>query len=105
MEQIKTNPTRGRRSHQQVVELLKEFENSKATVKDFCRQYQISPGSFHKWKSRYRSKADDKNHTLGLAAIAVVPSADMDSPLLFAEVSGIKIYQPVSASFLKELLA
>ena len=38
----------------------------------------------------------------GFTAVQIKGSVDSDS--LFAEVRGIKIYQPVTASYLKELL-
>jgi transposase-like protein len=104
MEQIIEKRTRQRRSNQQILQLLEEFEKSKATVKDFCKKHGISTGNFHKWKSRYRSKSVIKSKASGFAAIDVVSSPQVVSHLLFAEVGSIKIYQPVSATFLKSLL-
>ena len=97
-------PIRHRRSRQQIEELLNLFANSKVTVKDFCKQQGISRANFHKWKSRYKSKPDGKEKTTGFARVDVVDLSSI-SQRLFAEVNGIKIYQAVSASFLKELLA
>ena len=104
MLQAKEKSLRRRRSRQKIQDLLNEFERSKTTVKEFCKQHAISPANFHKWKSRYRSKVDNKNRTSGFAAIDIVSSSQHASYCLFAEVGNIKIYQPVNASFLKELL-
>jgi hypothetical protein len=100
MEQAEEKSLRRRRNRQQIRSLLIEFEKSELTVKDFCNQHAISPANFHKWKSRYKSNERGKKKTLGFATVDVVSS----STSLFAEVKGIRIYQPVSASFLKELL-
>lgn len=98
-------PIRHRRSRQQIQELLNLFAKSDVSVKDFCKQQGISSANFHKWKSRYKSKPDGKEKTPGFARVDVVSSVHATMPGLFAEVKGIRIYRPVSASFLKELLA
>jgi transposase-like protein len=105
MEQIIERPIRQRRSRQQIAQLLEEFERSKVSVKDFCKQHHISSGNFHKWKSRYRGRTAGKKMSPGFTAIDIVRPPHDASQRLFAEVKGIKIYQPVDASFLKELMA
>ncbi|MBA2745077.1 MAG: transposase [Flavisolibacter sp.] len=95
---------RRRRSKQQIQDLLHEFKKSNTTVKDFCNQHSINACNFHKWKSRYKNISFSKKKTSGFATLAVIDSMPV-LPALFAEVKGIRIYQPVSASFLKEFLA
>ena len=92
---------RDRRSRQQIQELLNLFAKSNVSVKDFCKLHSISAANFHKGKSRYKT---GKEKTSGFARVDVIDSSSSISQGLFAEVKGIKIYQPVSASFLKELL-
>ena len=104
MEQAIQITGRSRRSKQQIQDLLSEFEKSKATAKDFCIQYSINPANFHKWKSRYKVAAVNKGKRAGFAKLDVGDSSILSGGL-FAEVNGIKIFQPVSASFLKELIA
>jgi hypothetical protein len=103
MESNQISP-RSRRSKQQIQDLLNEYEKSKLTVIAFCKLHRISAGNFHKWKSRYRDMRVHKKKTSGFAKVDVI---DLSKPQmgLFAEIKGIKIFQPVSASFLKELLA
>ena len=67
--------------------------------------HYISTGNFHKWKSRYKDDPVGKKKRPGFATFDIVSLSQAASPGLFAEVGRIKIYQPVSASFLKELLA
>ena len=104
MEQTFEVATRFRRSKQQIQDLLNVFEKSNLSVKDFCKEHSIHPANFHKWKTRYKPKSARKKNSSGFATLDIVSSPRIDLPGLFAEVKGIKIYQPVSASFLKELL-
>jgi hypothetical protein len=101
MEQVTNKPRRMRRSQQQILNLLSEFEKSQVSVKDFCLMYNIGKATFHKWQSRYKSKPDQPKPA-GFADVQII--APSLKGLLFAEVSGIKIYQPVAATYLKELL-
>jgi hypothetical protein len=100
MEQIINKPTRHRRNRAAILELLDKFKESQLSIKEFCLLHQISQASFHKWQSRYRNKAFGKPAPGGFADLHVTASAHR----LFAEVKGIKIYQPVAAAYLKELL-
>jgi hypothetical protein len=98
--EVSNHPVRNRRSKQQILDLLSVFENSNLTVQEFCSTHNINAGNFHKWTSRYkRNTGTEKFIAGGFAAMNIVASHSG----LFAEVNGIRIYQPVSASFLKEL--
>jgi hypothetical protein len=89
-----------RRNKEQIMDLLRVFESSNFSVKEFCKTHKINAVNFHKRRSRYNVKTGGKKRISGFASV------DVASPRsgLFAEVNGIRIYQPVSASFLKELL-
>jgi len=80
------------------MQLLELFDSSGLSAKQFCISYGISETVFYKWRGRYRA-VEQKNDFIPLQ---VGPSP---SPGLFAEVNGIRIYQAVTASFLKELLS
>lgn len=103
MEQSTQVSSGRRRSKQQIQDLLIEFEKSNSTVKDFCRQRSINTANFHKWKSRYKSIPVTRKKAVGFATLEVNDSLSTPQAV-FAEVRGIRIFQPVSASFLKELL-
>ena len=102
MEQVTQISSRSRRSKQQIKDLLHEFDKSTGTVNEFCKLHSISKGTFHKWKSRYRLASGNTKRS-GFAKLDVMDPS-LPAPALFAEVKGIRIYQPVTASFLKELL-
>lgn len=93
-----------RRSNSEIINLLNEFEKTGVSVKEFCITHSIGKATFHKWQSRYKSKPDKQRKRAGFARLHIVPSALHTQPPLFAEVNGIKIYQPVRASYLKEFL-
>jgi len=99
--ELSGKPSRLRRNIGQIHDLLKEFDKGNVSAVDFCRQHKISKGTFYKWQSRYKRKAEKKTEAPGFAGIRIIPSS---CSTLFAEVNGIKIYQPVAASYLKELL-
>lgn len=87
------------RSHSQILDLLREHLQSRLSVSAFCRDRMLAEGSFHNWKKRYGNEVSAAENSNGFARVQV------ESPVsgLFAEVKGIKIYQPVSAGYLKEL--
>ena len=95
-----------RRNKQAILQLLEEFSKSGMGVKSFCNRYSIGRSTFHKWQSRYNHKREARGLVTagpGFAAIDVINAAGQSS-MLFAEVKGIKLYQPVTAAYLKELL-
>lgn len=89
------------RSKQEIEVLLHDWEKSGQSVKRFCSSLGIAEGTFYHWKKKF-SKDPGISGKAGFAPIEIVPST---SNGLFAEVGSIKIYQPVSAAYLKELLA
>ncbi len=103
MEQIISQPLRIRRKSPQIQNLLKEFEKSDVSVKQFCRTHNIGKATFYKWQSRYKIKTTKQDTCGRFASIQIIPSASHSQATLFAEVNGIKIYQPVVAAYLKEL--
>ncbi len=93
--------TRTRRTQGQINELLSEFDKGGCTVKEFCELKGISQGNFHKWKSRRKETGLERERSSAFAKL-MVRSSSFDH--LFAEVNGIRFYQPVSAAYLKELI-
>ena len=101
MEPSQLRTATKRRTREQMLELRNKFEQTDLTVHAFSRLHNISTGILYKWKNRYKS---DDNKAAGFARVTITPSQQVAQGL-FAEVGGIKIYQPVSATFLKELLS
>lgn len=88
------------RTKQQIEHLLAEQAQSGQSARVFCAAHNIAVGTYYHWKEKYGKNGARKK--VGFATVEIVPSTDNG---LFAEVGGIKIYQPVGAAYLKELLA
>lgn len=84
-----------------ILELLRQQPRSGLSIQAFCVQHSIPPGSFHNWKRRYDITAEQGSGP-SFTPLQVKTSVPQQ---LFAEVGSIKLYQPVSAGFLKELVS
>jgi hypothetical protein len=93
------------RDEETIRKLLDESKTSKVSVKVFCAGKGIAEGTFHNWKRRYGTRKSKRVAQSGFAALQISPPSPIVEPALFATLKGIHIYQPVSAAYLKELLA
>jgi hypothetical protein len=91
------------RNEEKILFLLDEYKKSNLSIKGFCIENDISSASFHNWKKKYSKRMVKPGRQPGFAKLQITPPAVVSAP--FAEVKGIKIYQWVTASYLKELLA
>jgi hypothetical protein len=112
MKQIvqKVQPSkRSQRSEQDILALLKAYENSEGiTVKDFCKRNGFSDAAFYTWRKRYHNKQQQTRNSKGFMPVKLTRSSYVppnNEPLLFAEVKGIRLYHFVSADYLKALLS
>jgi len=97
---------RPRRSKEMIAELLIEYSGSGMTVAAFCAAKDIALSSFHKWQSKYKEQYQKPEEPVaGFAELQVVSSCVHPASSLFAEVNGIRIFQPVAATYLKELIS
>ncbi len=98
MERSSAVNVRQFRSRTVILELLEAHRQSGLSIKAFCAERAVPEASFHNWRKRYA-----KEHiSPGIGAFAPV-QLNVTPSSLFAEVNGIKLYQPVSAAYLKEL--
>lgn len=100
MDQGTLRGGRVRKTDQEILDLLNAFDKSDMSIKAFCQTSRISTASFHHWTKKYRSNAASQNQSAGFSTLKIATSA-----VLFAEVGTIKLYQPVSAAYLRELLS
>lgn len=98
MEEKQDKGSRTFRGKAAILQLLAEQIQSGQSIKSFCAIRGIATGTFHNWKHKYSSGPSQE--PVGFATLQVVPE-----PGLFAMIGAIKIYQPVSAAYLKELLS
>jgi hypothetical protein len=103
-EQKVVGPVRPRRKRQEMMSLLRAFEKTNGiTVKEFCRQHHIGEGTFYNFRKRYQQSRSKSASPSGFIAIAPSTTREQYTDRLFAEVKGIKLYQPVTAEYLKSL--
>ncbi len=106
METISAKMVRIFRGEETILNILSEYRKSNLSIKAFCIENNIAAATFHTWKKKYSSKHKGKpDQGRGFTALQITPSVPDMEPVLFAEVKGIKIYQPVTAVYLKALLA
>lgn len=87
------------RSKPAILELLQQQQQSGLSIQTFCTQHSIPSGSFHNWKKKYGT-GDILSTAPSFSPLQIKATTQQ----LFAEVNGIKLYQPVSAGYLKELV-
>jgi hypothetical protein len=94
-----------RKTEQEIILLMEDFEKSDSiSVKEFCEMQDISNATFYNWQKIYRSR--NENDSNGFVSLEVsAPAVEQTEGTLFAEFKGLKFYQQVSASFLKELVS
>ena len=99
MEVLSENPRRQFRSKSVILEHLKQQQASGSSIQGYCAAQGIATASFHNWKKRY----GQQEQSTGSGAFAPLVVSTASAGVLFAEVRGIKLYQAVSAGYLKEL--
>jgi len=98
MEESKVKTVRKFRSKAAILNILQDQVVSGQNIKTYCASHGIAGGTFHRWRQKYGTAEDVPRS--GFASLHVVPE-----PGLFAIVGSLRIYQPVSAAYLKELLS
>lgn len=90
-----------------MVSLISEREQSGICVKDFCKDHQLSEGTYYYWRKKLlnKSKSTPKNQQ----GFTMLELGNEGAGSLFCEMttpSGgrLRFYQPVPASFLQSLL-
>ncbi len=102
METILNKPSRQQRSEAEIKEILKEYEESNLTVREFCELYSISEQTLYNWRNKYYPKVEEPGHfvTMELAtpgAAGIFAELEMQGKTL-------RFFQPVSAEFFKALM-
>jgi len=92
--------SRHRRTAGEIKIIVEEFRASGQSMTAFCLHRGITKNSLSRWVGRRETQKNTES-----SAFSLLQLEGSSAPYLFAEVNGIRIYQPVSASFLKELVA
>ncbi len=100
-----------KRTEQEKLDLIDQWEKSGLPIKTFCNQHNFSDSLFHSWLNKYR-----RNSKVVKVQKEFLPLQVRSMPLsnhpaaLYAEVitaSGteIKFYQPVTGDLLRKILS
>jgi hypothetical protein len=104
----KTKPPRRRvRTEQEIFALMEKLESGPGIkISAFCKQQHISGATFYNWQKLYRNHKKAKSSPKGFLPVTILRDVPVTSntAALFAEVKGIRLYQSVSADYLKSLL-
>ena len=92
------------RNREAILNILADYKKSNLSIKAFCIENDIAQASFHTWKKKYGRRSVKPAKPVGFATLQITPPVTIET-ILFAEIKGIKIYQWVTAAYLKELLA
>ena len=100
-------------TEQDIRDLLAEYSKQDQSIKMFCESRGLPEWRFYSWKKKYGSAQPANDRPGGFVALQV---RKMDAPVagrsgeLFAEVQStqgmcIRIFQPVTPSYLQALLS
>jgi len=100
-------------TEQEIRDLLAEYSRQDQSIKMFCQVKGLPEWRFYSWKKKYGGSKQREEHHPGFVALQV---RKMDAPVagrsgeLFAEVQStqgmcIRIFQPVTPSYLQALLS
>ena len=86
--------------------LITEQATSGQSIKSFCNKHGIPNGNWYYWLKRYKERnLQSPNGNGSFTLLEITPDVvDSRESGVFAEYKGMKIYHPVPASFLKELI-
>jgi transposase-like protein len=100
-----------RRTEQQKLDLIDQWEKSGLPIKTFSEQHKFSDSIFHSWLNKYRRNkktlpAERSFLPLHLSQSAVV-STDVPpyAEIITANGNQVKLFQPVTVDFLRKLLS
>ena len=86
--------------------MIEEQQSGKMTVKEFCERNSLSEARFYYWRKKYMdvTKPGSELQLGGFSLLHVDEKSPKDA-ILFAEYKGMKLYQQVPVSYLKELMS
>ncbi|WPV67108.1 IS66 family insertion sequence element accessory protein TnpA [Chitinophaga sp. LS1] len=94
-----------RYSSEEIITMLDQFDRDNVSLKEFCADKGISQATFFNWRKRYLSRSVNNSSFIELITSAPNAEVPLSTGGIFAEFRGIRIYQPVSAAYLKALIS
>jgi hypothetical protein len=97
------NSLQPKRNVEEMQYLISEQAAGVLTVKQFCKEHQLSEAVFYYWQKKLKGEPRGLA-SAGFKEIAVNAGNNVFSEQLFAEYKGIRFYQEPSVSLLKQLI-
>ena len=72
---------RQRRSPSEWAALLRQFENSGLTVREFCVQQDLGLSTFNRWRNRLRGELDETSGSEAIPFVRLDPLIDVNGPV------------------------
>lgn len=100
-----------KRTEQEKLHLIDQWEKSGLPIKTFCNQHNFSDSLLHTWLNKYRRDRKAVKGQKEFIPLRVTPIALGNHPgSLYAEVitskgTQVKFYQPVSDDLLRKILS
>ena len=101
-----------RRTEEEKLSLIQEWEKSGLSIASFCRQHGFADSLFYSWLKQYRPKREEQPQSefIPLQITAAPAAITQDTPSLYAELiltggASVKFYQPVTATYLRTLIS
>ena len=89
---------------QQMLNMITDWQVSGRSQKEYCVLHDIRYHIFHYWYKQFREQHSEVR-SASFIAIQATPAVSGHIELFFAEGKRIVFHQPVSADFLKALIA
>jgi transposase-like protein len=98
-----------KRSEQEKLKLIEQWEVSGQAIKTFCDGHGFSDSLFHSWLNKYRRGKRAVQPEEPFVALVLEEPTTNQSPGVYAEIvlangSHIKLYQRVDAAYIRQLL-
>ena len=95
-------PARQQRTEAEIKEILKEYEDSNLTVREFCELFSISEQTLYNWRNKCLVKSEESGEFIPMNVPAHVSAS------LFAEIEVpgkiFRLFHPASPDFFKSLM-
>lgn len=98
-----------KRSEQEKLKLIEQWEVSGQAIKTFCEEHGFSDSLFHSWLNKYRRGKRAVQPEEQFVSLVLEEAPAHQGPGVYAEIilangSHIKLYQRVDAAYIRQLL-
>lgn len=95
---------KGERLQEKMFSIIRAWQQSDVSQKEWCRQQGIAYHIFHYWYRRYKEAHTSSEDTASFVRLSVVAEEQSSCEVIFTDGTKIIFRQPVSALLLKSLL-